>query len=347
MNGLIFEGDKKLGWYDFEIPSPGEGEVLIKVSKAAICGTDLHKYQLPSDQIPRTKLGEPIPCGHEPAGWIAALGKGATGFQKGQRVMVAGVIGCGTCNHCLLGFNTACIQELKGLYWNYPGCNTSFIVMPEANVILLPDNISFEVASLLSCAGGTAMTIIEDSNIKPGDKLAIIGLGSVGLCLVVIALSKEIEVVGIDVSEYRLELAKKLGITKALHQKNENVPQKILEWSQGSGCDVVAECVGLAATQKQSFDLVANRGTIALAGLGNEDFNANLGALTIDKGGIKLIGIAATPILYFRKLLKIASKLNFEKIITHRFPFVNAEKAFRVMEEGNCGKVILEIEDLF
>ncbi len=100
MKGLIFEGNKELGWYDFEIPTPGEGEVLIKVSRAAICGTDLHKYQLPSEQIPKTKEGKPVPCGHEPAGWIAAVGKGVVDYQDGQRVMVAGVIGCGTCHHC-------------------------------------------------------------------------------------------------------------------------------------------------------------------------------------------------------------------------------------------------------
>ncbi len=219
--------------------------------------------------------------------------------------------------------------------------------MPEINVLRLPDSISFEVASLLSCAGGTAMTIIQDTNVKPGDRLAIIGLGPVGLCLIVIALSVGIEVVGIDISEYRLELARKLGITLTINQHSETILQTISKWSKGLGCNVVAECVGLASTQKQSFDLVANRGTIALAGLGNKDFNANLGALAISKGGIKLVGIAATPIVYFKELLKIATKLSFKKIITHSFPIDDAEEAFRIMENGNCGKVILEIENQF
>src|SRR5688572_24956066 len=137
MHGLLFLGERKLDLREFPEPGPGPGEVLVKIGRAAVCGTDIHKYREPAAHIERLADGSPEIIGHEPAGWVAALGPGVTDLAVGTRVMLAGVVGCGRCGWCRKGFNTTCEHGVSGLGWKRHGGSATHIVWPATNCLPL------------------------------------------------------------------------------------------------------------------------------------------------------------------------------------------------------------------
>jgi len=348
MQALVYLGNRQVSLLDKDIPKPDFNQVVIKVSRAAICGTDVHKFCAPPNDIERIN-GEIAIAGHEPSGWVYAMGEGAKGLEIGQRVLVAGVFGCNTCFQCRSGYNTACLNGVSGLHWNNHGGNAEFIVVPIENALPIPDELSFDVATVLTCAGGTAMTIVKETQLPPGQKLAIVGLGSVGLSLLIIAKNMGVKVIGVDVSAKKMALAQELGIDAVVNANITNSIQAIDEWSSGKGCQVVAECVGKAKTQQQSIEIAANRGKIAFAGLGDEPMEKNVFNRIIGNGGLTLIGIAATPIKYLLELITLTAEhnLRFDKIISHHFTMDKAAEALTIMESGTAGKIIFDVADSY
>jgi len=348
MKALIYTGDRQLELKECIRPEVLPGRVLVKVSKAAICGTDLHKFCQAKSSIEKIDGMIPI-AGHEPSGWISEIGAGVTDLKIGQRILVAGVFSCGTCHHCKSGFNTACIKSVSGLHWNNHGCNSEYISVPAANVLELPDSISFDKATMLTCAGGTAMTIVEETGFRGDQKLVILGLGPVGMALLIIAKSMGALVAGVEPSAYRRELALRFGIDFAINPNTKEPVHEIRRWSNGLGCELVAECVGKSKTQLQGIEMAANKGKIAIAGLGNEEVSSSVFQRIIGSGGLQLIGIAATPIKYMIKLIKLTVEKNlpFDQMITHHFTLNHAKEALLLMESGNCGKIIFDIAEDF
>jgi threonine dehydrogenase-like Zn-dependent dehydrogenase len=346
MRGLLFLGERRLRVQEFPDPQAGPGEVLVKIARAAVCGTDIHKYRAPAEQIETLAGGSPMIVGHEPAGWVAALGPGVTGLEVGSRVMLAGVIGCGMCRWCRQGYNTACERGVSGLGWKRHGASATHIAWPATNVLPLPDSISFETASVLTCAGGTAYTALREADLSGEDSLAIVGLGPVGLCLLNLAKSLGVRAAGIDIAPNRLEQALALGLDCAVDASREDPVAAVRRWSGGRGCDVVAECVGLARTRHQALEMAATRGRVAFAGLGGEPLTLSADRFFVG-GQIQLIGIAATPLRYFPALIQRAAEydLPFASLITHRFPLEQAAEAFAVMESGRSGKVLFDVAD--
>ncbi len=346
MKALHFLGDRQLGLAMYPDPEPGPGEVLVKIGRAAVCGTDIHKYRAPAEYIERLPNGEPLIAGHEPAGWIAALGPGVTGIEIGTRVLLAGVIGCGRCRWCRQGYNTACERGVSGLGWKRHGCDATHIVWPATNVFPLPDGMSLETATVLTCAGGTAYTSIREAELHGEDRLAIVGLGPVGLCALILAKSLGVKTVGVDVMPNRLEQALELGLDCAVDASREDPVAAVRRWSGGRGCDVVAECVGLAQTRHQSLEMAAVRGRVAFAGLGGEPLTLSADRFFVG-GQIRLIGVAATPMRYFPDLIRrtVEYSLPFERLVTHRFPLEQAAEAFAAMESGRSGKVVFEVSE--
>src|SRR5438552_1658256 len=149
MLGLRFLGDRQLMLQEYPDRAPGPGEVLVKVGRAAVCGTDIHKYRDPAEKMEFLEDGAPMIMGHEPSGWIAAIGAGVAGLDIGDRVLLAGVIGCGRCGWCRLGFNTACEGGVSGLAWGRHGATATYVVWPAGNVCVLPDGLSLDTATVL------------------------------------------------------------------------------------------------------------------------------------------------------------------------------------------------------
>ena len=349
MKALVYEGDERASIQEYEVPELSSGHIKVKVSTASVCGTDIHKFKDIATNVPIIDGVKSI-AGHEPAGWIAEKGPDtAAHLAIGERILIAGVFGCGKCENCLAGYNTACTNATGGLHWNFHGGTSEYVVIPHQNAIPLPENISMEVASVLSCAGGTAMTIIEDARLTSEKTLLILGLGPVGLCLLILAKSMGCRVVGIDPMAERAKKARELGIDLAIEAVDVEANKQAMEWSSNRGFDVLAECVGIPATQEQCFTLAAQKATIAVAGINGQAPIPSVMERVMDKGGLTLVGIAATPIKYLRKMLKIASEKNlpFEQLITHRFQMDGYMEALDLMKQSKCGKVILEISKEF
>ncbi len=346
MHGLLFLGERQLRLQQFPDPQPGPGEVLVKIGRAAVCGTDIHKYRAPATSIETLAEGAPLIVGHEPAGWIAALGAGVTGLATGSRVMLAGVIGCGRCRWCRQGYNTTCEHGVSGLGWKRHGASATQIVWPAANVLPLPDSLSLETATVLTCAGGTAYTSLREAELSGEDTLAIVGLGPVGLCVLILAKSLGVRTIGIDIAPNRLEQALDLGLDCAVDATHQNPVVAVRHWSGGRGCDVVAECVGQAQTRHQALEMAATRGRVAFAGLGGEPLTLNADRFFIG-AQLRLLGIAATPLRYFPPLIErtVMYDLPFSRLITHHFPLEQAQEAFAVMESGRSGKVIFDVAE--
>jgi threonine dehydrogenase-like Zn-dependent dehydrogenase len=346
MRGLRFLGNRQMRIEEFADPEPGPGEVRVKIARSAVCGTDIHRYHADKEYIDRMPDGSPLIQGHEPAGWVDQVGPGVTGLTRGERVMLSGVVSCGRCRWCLQGYNTACEQGPSGLAWNHQGVDSDYVVWPAINVFKLPDSLSLDAATVLTCAGGTAYTVVRETELSGQDKLAIVGLGPVGLSLLLFAHSLGVPTIGIDISPVRLKMATELGLDCAVNANEQDVVKTVMDWSGGKGCDVVAECVGLPATQEQSLALAAMRGRVAMAGLGSGPLNFNPMHYFIGRQ-LKIMGIAATPLRYFHDMIDrvVSCNLPFERLITHRFPLEKAEEAFAVMESGQSGKVLFTIAE--
>ncbi|HZT42549.1 MAG TPA: alcohol dehydrogenase catalytic domain-containing protein [Chthonomonadaceae bacterium] len=346
MQGLHFLGDRRLALESYPDPHAGPGEVVVKIGRAAVCGTDIHKYRAPAQYIETLPDGSALIVGHEPAGWIAEIGEGVTGLQTGDRVLLAGVVGCGRCAWCHQGYNTACEAGVSGLGWKRHGCDATHIVWPAANVFVLPEKMSLDCATVLTCAGGTAYTTLRETDLRGEDRLAIVGLGPVGLCLLLLAKSLGVRTVGVDVAPNRLEQALNLGLDCAVDASQEDAVAAVRRWSGGRGCEVVAECVGKPETKHQALEMAATRGRVAIAGLGGEPLSLNTDRFFIG-GQLRLIGILATPLRYFAPLIQrtVEYDLPFERLITHHFPLEAAAEAFAVMESGRSGKVLFDVAE--
>jgi threonine dehydrogenase-like Zn-dependent dehydrogenase len=286
--------------------------------------------------------------GHEPSGWVAGWGAGMEGLKKGDRVLLAGVMGCGHCDNCRQGYNTACEVEVSGLAWKRHGVDAASVVVPASNVLPIPDEMPMETAAVLTCAGGTAYTTVQETALRPEDRLAIFGLGPVGLSLLILAKSYGVRAIGLDLAPERLRLAEQLGVDRVVDCGKEDPVAAVQKWSGGLGCEVVAECVGVSKTRLQALGMARTRGRVAMAGLGAEPLTFGLQDVLIGRQA-RLMGIAATPIRYFPSLIRWTAekKLPFDKLITHRFPLEKAQEAFAVMESGKCGKVIFEVSNTF
>lgn len=346
MRGLRFLGDRNISLEEFADREPGPGEVRIKIGRAAVCGTDIHRYREPADQVGKMPDGSPMIEGHEPAGWIDKLGPGVTGLSRGDRVLLAGVVSCGRCRWCLQGYNTACEEGPSGLAWNHHGVDAEYAVWPATHAMKLPANVSLDTAAVLTCAGGTAYTIVRETALSGQDRLAIVGLGPVGLSVLLFAKALGVPTIGIDLSPARLRLATELGLDRAVLGEEEDSLKAVREFTGGRGCDVVAECVGLPNTQELALSLAATRGRVAMAGLGNGPVSFNPMHYMIGRQ-LRIIGILATPLKYFPEMIDRVSVCNlpFERMITHRFALDQAAEAFAVMESGQSGKVLFTVAE--
>lgn len=342
MKALHFLGSGKLAVVEVPDPKPGPEEVVVHVQTAAVCGTDLHLLKRAAVDQYRINGKNAIP-GHEPAGVVVEIGVGVKSVKVGERVLVYGLASCGRCKWCRRGFLVHC-KQIKGMGKDWDGGDAEFIRAPARNCISLPPYFPFEVASTLACAGITAYQSAKDLALSGLDTVAIFGLGPVGLCAAMISREMGARVIGFDIREERITLAKSLGFQDLINAETTDSLEAIKEWTHGGGVNAAMECVGSTTTQKQMLNALAPLGRGIFVGLDAGPITLNLEAFIINKQ-LTLTGAAAHKVDSMEELLTYTAvnKLLFEKIITHRFPLAEAEEAFRLMATGTTGKVILDM----
>lgn len=254
---------------DIPVPEIGERDILVKVKAAGICHSDAH-YRAGLSPVSFT----PITLGHEVAGIVEKIGAEVTNVKPGDRVCLHYLITCGDCYYCASGNEQFCAKaKMIGHHTN--GGYAEYIAIPARNAIPLPDEIPFEQGATLMCASATAFHALIKSRLKPGDKVAVFGVGGLGQSAIQLARAfGSPEVFAIDINEEKLKLAVKHGAIAINGEKN-NVVAEIKRITEGKGADVAIEMIGLPQTQKQALQCVGPSGRVVLVGLSDKVTEVN------------------------------------------------------------------------
>ncbi len=323
-----------------EVPVPecGPNDVLIRVKKTAICGTDVHIFNW--DEWAARTIPVPMAVGHEFVGEVVDMGQEVRGLGVGDRVSAEGHITCGHCRNCRAGKRHLCRNTL-GVGVNRPGCFAQFICVPASNVFRVPDAVSDDEAAILDPLGNAVHTALSFDLV--GEDVLITGAGPIGVMAA--AVCRHVgarHVVVTDLNPYRLELADKLGATRTVDVSREDLADVERELGMTEGFDVGLEMSGSPAAFTQMLDKMNNGGKIALLGI-------LPGTTAIDWTqvvfkGLLLKGIYGREMFetWYKMAALIQSGLDVTGAITHHFAASDYAEAFEIMRSGRSGKVILD-----
>ena len=326
---------------DVEKPEFGYNDILIKIEKTAICGTDLHIYKW--DEWAQHTIPVPMQVGHEFFGRVVEIGDAVTGFAIGDRVSGEGHITCGICRNCRAGMRHLC-RDTHGIGVNRPGAFAEFLVMPESNVFKLPDHIGDDMAAVLDPLGNATHSSLAFNMI--GEDVLITGAGPVGLMSVAIAKHVGARYVVItDVNSYRLALAEKMGATVAIDvSKNsgKELDAVMTDLGMQEGFDVGLEMSGNMQAFMSMLDVMNNGGKISFLGIPPKPFAIDWNVVVFK--GLTIKGIYGRRIFetWYKMSSMLGAGLDISQVITHHFPVDQYQEAFDLMLSGMTGKVILD-----
>ncbi len=319
-------------------PVPGIGEVLIKVHKTAICGTDVHIYNW--EQWSQKNVVPPRTIGHEYVGEVVALGGGVTDYTIGQRVSGEGHIVCGHCRNCRAGNGHWC-KFTKGVGVQRDGAFAEYVCIPEHNVIPIPETMDEDIVSFFDAYGNATHTATMFD--VTGEDVLITGAGPIGMMAVGIARQNGARrIIITDINDYRLDIAKKMGANIAVNLKKQTVEDAMRELNIVEGFDVGMEMSGNGAALNQLLKLMRNGGKVALLGIAGPGTVIDWNDVIFK--GLTLQGIYGRKMFetWYKMMAMIESGLDLSPIVTHRFHYTEFEKGFEAMNSGNSGKVILD-----
>jgi threonine 3-dehydrogenase len=323
---------------DVPIPAIGPNDVLIRIHTSAICGTDMHIWNW--DAWSQKTIPVPMTVGHEYAGVIEQVGAEVEGYKVGDRVSGEGHIVCGHCRNCRAGKRHLCPNTV-GVGVNRPGSFAEYLALPASNLFKLPDGISNDMAAIFDPYGNAAHTALSFNMV--GEDVLITGAGPIG-CMAA-AISQFVgarHVVITDVNDYRLELARKLGATRAVNVAKDSLPEVMAGLGMTEGFDVGLEMSGNGPAFKGMLDTMANGGRIALLGIFSDDVAIDWGRVIFK--GLHLKGIYGREMFetWYKMAAMIEGGLDISPVITHRFPIDDFRQGFEVMGSGKSGKVLLD-----
>ena len=322
---------------DLPVPSVGHNDVLIKVRRTAICGTDIHIFQW--DDWARQTIPVPLAVGHEFSGEIVECGAEVRGFAPGDRVSAEGHITCGVCRNCRAGRRHLCMNTV-GVGVNRAGAFAEYIAVPAFNVFKLPDAISDDMAAILDPFGNATHTALSFDLV--GEDVLITGAGPIGIMAVAIArFAGARHVVITDVNDYRLELARKMGASVALNVQRESIDDTMQALGMEEGFDVAMEMSGNPQAFGDMLRTMHHGGRVALLGIPPEAMNVDWNQVIFK--GLTLKGIYGREMFetWYKMSSMLQSGLDIGPIITHHFDVDEYLPAFELMESGQTGKVIL------
>lgn len=319
------------------VPVPGPGEVLIKVHKTAICGTDVHIYDWNQWSIEHVK--PPMIIGHEYVGEIAQLGAGVTGLHVGQLVSGEGHITCGHCRNCHNG-NIQWCKNTSSVGVDRDGAFAEFVCIPASNVIIISPDLDEEVVAMFDAVGNATHTALMFDLV--GEDVLITGAGPIGILAVAICkYAGARRVVITDLNDDRLELARKMGADAAVNTRTEDLKEVMKTQGLVEGFDVGLEMSGSGAAFNQMVSVMRNGGKISLLGLGNGPSSIDLN--TVIGKGLTLQGIYGRKLDNWHQMsYMVQGGLDLKPAITHRFHYTEFEKGLEAMHSGKSGKVILD-----
>ncbi|HEX7832815.1 MAG TPA: alcohol dehydrogenase catalytic domain-containing protein [Thermoanaerobaculia bacterium] len=343
MRATVFHGPGDIRVEDVPRPQAGPGEALIRVTTTTICGTDLH---IVKGEYP---VRPGLVIGHEPVGVITELGLGVTGYNVGDRVLVGAITPCGQCNACLSGHQSQCghggdCEALGG--WRFGntinGAQAEYLLVPnaQANLALIPDELTDEQVVLLADIASTGISGAESGEVTLGDKVAVFAQGPIGICASIGArLLGASMVIGVDGDDARIAMAKKMGVDVVLDYRKVDVVAEIRRLTRG-GVDVAIEALGTQPTFENALRVLRPGGTLSSLGV----YSGKL-AIPYDAFGAGLADVRIVTTLCpggkerMRRLLDMvrSGRLDLRPLITHRFKLADIGEAYRVFGERRDG----------
>ncbi|WP_277053536.1 L-threonine 3-dehydrogenase [Pseudoalteromonas marina] len=318
-------------------PEVGHNDLLIKIRKTAICGTDVHIYKW--DEWASKTIPTPMVVGHEYVGEVVDMGQEVRGFSVGDRVSGEGHITCGHCRNCRAGRVHLC-RNTTGVGVNREGAFAEYLVIPAFNAFKIPDNISDELASIFDPFGNAVHTALSFDLV--GEDVLITGAGPIGIMAA--AVAKHVgarHVVITDVNEYRLELARKMGATRAMNVANEKLEDVMTDLGMTEGFDIGLEMSGVPSAFNSMLNNMNHGGKIAMLGIPPSDMAVDWNQVIFK--GLVIKGIYGREMFetWYKMASLIQSGLNLSPIITHQYSVDDFQAGFDMMISGQSGKVIL------
>ena len=320
------------------VPEIGPNDLLIKIAKTAICGTDIHIYNW--DHWSQETIPVPMTVGHEYAGVVAEVGREVRGFEVGDRVSGEGHITCGHCRNCRAGRQHLC-RNTVGVGVNRPGAFAEYLCLPARNAFRLPPEITDDLGAILDPLGNATHTALSFDLV--GEDVLITGAGPIGVMAAAIARKVGARhVVITDVNPYRLDLALKMGATRAVNVTETKLDGVMDELGMTEGFDVGLEMSGNAAAFRDLLQVMNHGGKVALLGIPPDD--TAIDWMQVIFKGLVLKGIYGREMFetWYKMSSLIQSGLDLSPILTHHYPLAEFQEAFEVMNSGKSGKVILD-----
>jgi threonine 3-dehydrogenase len=327
-----------------EMPPPaiGPGDVLIRVKRVGLCGTDLHIYHW--NHWAEGRIHPPLIIGHEFSGVVEATGTGVVGFTPGEKVTAEGHIACGLCFQCRTGLGHIC-RKVKIIGVDIHGAFADLISMPAGNVWRIDPQISLDVAALHDPLGNAFHTVMS-SDVR-GKRVLVLGCGPIGLfCVGIAKASGAARVIASEVSASRLRMAARMGAHRTVNPKVESLEQVVREETGGEGADVVLEMSGNPEAVRQALRAARDGGDVSLLGLPNEEVSIDVTRDIIFKG-ITLRGIVGRRMYdtwYQMRSYLLSGLFDPTPVITHRFGMNEVESAMAAIASG-AGKVLFNLEE--
>jgi len=320
------------------VPEIGPDDVLIRIRKSAICGTDLHIYKW--DEWASKTVPAPMIVGHEYVGIVEKTGRNVKNVKAGDRVSGEGHIVCGICRNCRAGKRHLCRNTL-GVGVHRQGSFAQYLSLPASNVVVLPDSIPDDIAAMLDPLGNAVHTALAFD--LAGEDVLITGAGPIGIMAAAVCRHAGARhVVITDLNPYRLSLAQEVGVTRAVHAGEQDLSQVMAEIDMTEGFDVGLEMSGHDGAINDMLSHMNTGGKIALLGIPPAHVTIDWNLIIFK--GLELKGIYGRQMYetWHKMIAMLQSGLDVSKVITHHFPIDSFEQGFAVMSEGNCGKVILD-----
>ena len=344
--GAFLPGNSTVVFKNVEFPTPGHGEVLLKVKSSTICGSDIRA-------IYREHLGKGPEgyqdkiAGHEPSGQIIACGPGMRRFKEGDRVIVYHISGCGCCNDCRRGYMISCKSPSRAAYgWQRNGGMSEYMIAEEKDLVLLPDELTYTDGAQVACGFGTVYEGLEKIGINGNDAVLVTGLGPVGLAALMLAKALGAQkLVGVDTVAERCQIAKNLGLADEVYVSGPDTMEKVMAATNGRGFEKTVDCSGHTSGRQLCIRATRQWGKMVMIGEGGTvEFNPSPDIIHEQK---TIYGSWVTSIWKMEELVErlVRWGIHPEVLVTHRFTLDKAAEAYALMAEGKCGKVAVVFDE--
>jgi threonine 3-dehydrogenase len=321
------------------MPKIGHHEVLVKVKVTSVCGTDYHIYQW--DEWAQAHIKPPRIIGHEFAGEVVEKAPDVTSCDLGENVVAESHIACGKCYQCRTGNSHIC-ERLAILGVDVDGSFAEYVKIPEHNAWPVPSEVPLEHASILEPLGNAVHAAFAAD--IPGNYVTVFGCGPVGLSAVALTrISGALSVTAVDINDYRLNLAEKMGASRTVNSKTTDIVAEVHKDTEGRGAGVVLEMSGNERAIRDAFRTVRNGGTVILFGIPSKEVQLNIADDFIFKEA-HVRGIVGREIFntwYKLQAILKTGKLDLKPLITHRMTLNQLDQAMKLVGSGNCGKIVL------